>query len=472
MWKTIALCLVAFLVAPVLACGAEFALVKQGDSVVDPVALTIEGGFGQCINGLSFQQEALLSHEGFQYVAYYDAARWVCVARRKLPAGEWQVLRLMDYKFESNDAHNVISMGICPGDGTIHLAFDHHGHPLHYRVSRKGVAREAEKTVWEASVFGPVQCELESGVPVPTVTYPRFWQTPEGGLQFCYRRDSSGNGDRMLVDYDPAQGNWKGTRQIDSRKGVFAVGGLKSASRCSYPNGYDYGPLGRLHMTWVWREGGGTANHDLMYAYSEDRGFTWKNNAGATLAEPAGLDSPGITVFPISPLLGLMNTHGQAVDSKGRIHAVVWHCTEASLKAAGSAPGEERWGPPEARRYHHYWRQTDGQWRHRELPGVAANRPKIVLDREDNAFVLFGGRRSGGSDLHDAGALHILAATSAGEWSDWHAAHVEAGPFLNEMLADVPRWKREGILSIMVQEPPEKAHDPTPLRVLDFAVAK
>ena len=253
MWKMIALSLVAFLVAPVFTCVAELALVKQGDSVADPKGLTIQGGFGQCINGLSFQQDALLSHEGFQYVTYYDAARWVCVARRQLPAGEWRILRLTDYKFESNDAHNIISMGICPGDGTIHLAFDHHGHPLHYRVSRKGISAKPEETAWEAAIFGPVQDELELGQRVPSVTYPRFWQTPEGGLQFCYRRDGSGNGDRMLVDYDPAQGNWKGTRQIDSRKGVFTVGDLQSGSRCSYPNGYGYGPLGRLHMTWVWR---------------------------------------------------------------------------------------------------------------------------------------------------------------------------------------------------------------------------
>ena len=91
---------------------------KIRDSVVDPAALTIVGGFGQCINGLSFQQDAVTSYAGWQYVGYYDASRRVCLARRKLPDGEWQHLRFQDYDFRSDDAHNTISLGVCPKDGT------------------------------------------------------------------------------------------------------------------------------------------------------------------------------------------------------------------------------------------------------------------------------------------------------------------------------------------------------------------
>ena len=117
--------------------GAEaWHVTKLRDSLVDPAALTIVGGFGQCINGLSFQQDAVTTHAGWQYVGYYDASRRVCLAQRKLPDDAWQHLRFPDYDFRSDDAHNTISLGLCPKDGTIHLAFDHHGHPLHYRVSR------------------------------------------------------------------------------------------------------------------------------------------------------------------------------------------------------------------------------------------------------------------------------------------------------------------------------------------------
>ncbi|MCP4639783.1 MAG: hypothetical protein GY851_05095 [bacterium] len=447
--------LIVFVLSWALTCAADLQVAKVGDSVVDTKALTIKGGFGQCINGKSFQQSAMVTHRGYQYATYYDADRWVCVARRKLPGDAWEVLRFTDYHFKSNDAHNVISMGICPSDGTIHLAFDHHGHPLHYRASRPGVATTPKDTVWDASIFGPVVSELEQGEPI-RITYPRFWPTPDGTLQFCYRQGGSGNGARMLVDYDPVQGVWMNTRQIDSGKGTWKT----SDSRCSYPNGYGYGPLGKLHTTWVWREGPQTANHDLVYVYSEDGGVSWKNNSGKTLTEPARVDTPGITAVSIPEGLGLMNTHGQAVDSQGRIHVVVWHCTLETIKEAGSVPEEHRWGPPGAQRRHHYWRNLQGEWQHRELPGGYGNRPKILMDEADNAYVVY---------CEDE-ELHIAGATTASEWTDWRIVHVDEGPFMSEMVPDTARWQADGVLSVMVQGPPDKPHAPTPLRVLDFSV--
>jgi hypothetical protein len=452
---------------------ADFTVTKIEDSLVDSKALTIQGGFGRCINGLSFQQDAVVTHKGYQYVGYYDADRQVCLARRKLPAGDWRTLRFEDYDFKSNDAHNTISVGICPKDGTIHLAFDHHGHPLHYRASQKGAAENPEGIAWEARLFGPITSELEKGRPI-SITYPRFWQTPDGGLQFCYRQGGSGNGDRMLVDYDVEMGTWHNTRQIDSRKGLFRDSFGESRSRCSYPNGYNYGPGGKLHVTWVWRESSQGANHDLMYAHSEDRGKTWLNNEGQSLSEPPHVNSPGITVVRISQAHGLMNTHGQVVDSRDRVHVVMWHCTDESLQAAGSKPGEHRWGPPQARRYHHYWRGRSGRWHHRELEWEAGNRPKIFVDKSDNIYMIYGTKRRSAKladgHLHSEGDLVIAAATAASKWRDWKVIHLEKGPFVNEMLGDVHRWEQEGVLSVMVQGSPEKTHEATQLRILDFSL--
>jgi len=436
---------------------ADSKMVKIGDSLIDPKALTIKGSFAQAINGKSFQQDAVISHKDYQYVTYYDSKRHVCLAKRKLPAGKWDILRFTDYDFKSNDSHNSISMGICPKDGTIHLAFDHHGHFLHYRVSKKQAASTPEKTSWNEELFGPVIAELEKGKRI-RITYPRFWQTPNGALQFCYRRGGSGNGDRMLVDYDPQNGKWINTRQIDSGKGNFQG----SDSRCSYPNGYTYGPKGKLHATWVWREGGGTPNHDLIYSYSEDSGKTWLNNQGVKLKSPAGIDSPDITVVKIPVTYGLMNTHGQAVDSQGRIHVVMWHCSDKSLQAAASKPGETRWGPAEARRYNHYWRDKNAQWHHQELPWTAGGRPKLFIDSKDNAYLIYR------TEIN----LTIAGATAASKWTDWKIIHVEKGPFVNEMLGDSYRWKDEHILSIMLQELPKKTHEPTKLRIVDFKLVE
>ncbi len=443
------------------ACGtADIEMVKVEDALVDSQALTLDGSsFGMAINGKSFQQEALVTHGNYQYLAYYDARRNVCLSRRVLPAGQWETIRFRDYHFKSNDAHNTISLGICPKDGTIHLAFDHHGHPLHYRVSGRGVATAPERVDWDTSLFSPVTSELEEGKPI-RITYPRFFQTPEGELQFCYRRGGSGNGDRMLVDYDSGSGKWINTRQIDSGAGTFKDELGESLSRCSYPNGYTYGPKGNLHVTWVWRETPSDPNHDLVYVFSVDRGKTWQNNDGRRIDGPPGIHSPGIVVVDIPRSLGLMNTHGQAVDSKGRIHAVVWHCTEETLLAEGSQPGEERWGVEKARRYHHYWRDENGSWQHRELPWVSGTRPKLFIDERDNALLLY----------QKTGNLEMAAAGAGSGYTDWGVIHSEPGPFVNEMLGDPYRWAREGILSVLVQALPENPGEPTALRILDFQI--
>jgi hypothetical protein len=443
------------------ACGTEdLNIIKIGETVVDPLAHTLDGSkWGMAINGKSFQQEAIVSQGTYQYLAYYDARRNVCLSRRKLPAGPRETIRFTDYLFESNDAHNTISMGICPNDGTIHLSFDHHGHPLHYRVSGKGTATTPETVIWDTSLFSPVISELEKGKPI-SITYPRFFQTPDGELQFCYRRGGSGNGDRMLVDYESGTGKWINTRQIDSGKGEFGDDLGQSSTRCSYPNGYTYGPNGKLHVTWVWRETGSDPNHDMVYVYSEDLGKTWLNNYGQKINGPPGVKSPGITVVDIPRTLGLMNTHGQAVDSRGRIHAVMWHCTEETLQAEGSKPGEHRWGVEKAQRYHHYWRDKKGSWQHRELPWVSGDRPKLFIDERDNTFLVY----------QKEGNLEIAAATSKAAYADWRVIHIEPGPFVNEMLGDPYRWKKEGILSVMAQALPASPNEPTPLRVLDFQV--
>ena len=437
---------------------ASPAVNKIGDMIVDSKALNLgdmkygKTRFSKKINGCSFQQDAMVTHAGYQYVGYYNGNRQVCIARRKLPLGIWEVIRFDDYTFKNNDAHNTISIGICPANGTIHMAFDHHVNPLHYRVSEADAAINPEKTKWQVALFSPILSNLEKGKNIK-VTYPRFWQTPAGALQFCYRQGGSGNGARMVVDYDPKTNTWLNTRQIDSSKGTYG----KSRSRCSYPNGYTYGPKGNLHVTWVWREGAGSANHDLMYVYSEDNGNTWLNNNGEELTGPATVSSPGITVVTIKEVYGLMNTHGQAVDSKGRIHTVIRHCDDESLKAAGSKPGAVRFGPTAAQRYYHYYRKSDGNWETRVLPGVAGDRPKVFIDEADNAYLIF----------RKASDLVIMGARAATSWKDWDVMHTEKGPFINEMLGDLYRWKKSGILSVMVLESP-KSYEPTPLRIIDY----
>ena len=112
-------------------------------SEIDSSALNFSAtaaSFNQNVNGRSYQRSPLTSFRGYQYATYYDGNRNVCVARRKLPVGAWEVLRFTDYVITNHDSHNVVALGVCEGDGTIHVAFDHHKDPLNYRVSSPGVA--------------------------------------------------------------------------------------------------------------------------------------------------------------------------------------------------------------------------------------------------------------------------------------------------------------------------------------------
>mgnify|MGYP001103807243 CR=1 FL=1 len=361
----------------------------------------------------------------------------------------------------------MISLGICAKDGTIHLAFDHHVTSLHYRVSRAGAATHPEETAWVASLFGPVRSELEAGKPI-VITYPRFWSTPAGGLQFHYRRGGSGNGDNMLVDYQPEQGAWSNTRAIDSRAGEYRDDMGSSSHRNAYPNGYDYDSTGRLHATWVWRESAVGVNHDLCYDYSDDGGNTWFNDFGQPIQGPASIDTPFLTVERIGLRQGLMNNQAQAVDSRNRVHVVMWH---SSTTTTPTAKGGELLGPPADRRFHHYWREAPGVWHDEVIPCEAGSRPRMYVDDHDDLFLVYGRLHA---DKALAGGYYapsdlVIATASARErWRDWSIVTEEKGPFINEMLADPARWKSDRILSVFVQEKPKSPGEPSPLRIIDY----
>jgi len=189
----------------------------SNDSVVDSSALTFSSGeFGIYPNGLVFQQEGVVSFNGYQYAAYYndnasDEHR-PCVARRQLPTGAWATACFTDYRATSSDTHNVVTIGIAEGDGTIHVAFDHHaGHGddnLHYRVSDVGVATNPGSHTWSTALFGTVTSQLVSGITETLVTYPRFISKPDGGLLLLRRSGGSGNGSSVLYNYDAGTGLW------------------------------------------------------------------------------------------------------------------------------------------------------------------------------------------------------------------------------------------------------------------------
>ncbi|MBM3861293.1 MAG: hypothetical protein FJ395_16825 [Verrucomicrobia bacterium] len=440
------------------------------DSVIDPEALNfVRGAFGTCINGQTFQIEAITSFNGWQYATYFDGRKRLCVARRRLPEGMWERLAFDDYTIKHTDVHNVAVIGICPADGTIHLAFDHHGSPLHYRVSRPGAATAPEKTAWTAALFSATTSELVKGQKLIGVTYPAFFNTPQGRLQLSYRIGSSGNGSSHLAHYDPDKGGWQIWGEFIGSTGNFRG----SATRNAYHNGFDYGADGRLHTTWVWREGQdngkwGLLNcHDLQYAVSDDDGRTWRNSDGKLISTtgraPIHLDSPGLTVQPVTWRWGLMNQLTQTLDHLGRLHVVLW-------QNLPDAPAPEK--DMNAWRYFHYWRDDQGRWHSRQLP-FFGRKPSIVADKSGNLLVVFtkpGDLKYHGSD--PGGPLHIWTAPAAQDWTKWRPVYASEKSFAGEPRVDKVRWQQENMLSIYTQETPTEPGQPSPLHVLTWRKSK
>lgn len=473
--------------------AADIELLRN--TVVDVRGTTMapDATYGQAINGLSFQGQALTSFKGYQYTIYYvtPAATapqaHVAVARRKLPDGAWQVIDLTDSVFKNGvrkgtkepfDAHNTASIGICPNDGTIHIAYDHHVNPLRYRRTAPRVATHPEAAKWDASIFAPERSDLIEGQPINSVSYPDFQRTPAGDLQLFMRRGGSGRGSWWVWTYDAITNAWtNGWAYDDGFVGTYTGFTPPSHRRCAYPNGYTYGPDGKLHVTFVWREGGGSGangvNHDICYAWSEDNGRSWKNNAGQVIGDqnaPGGpwrfsLASPGLTVIPASQWDSMINTQGQAVDSAGRIHVLMYRLDHAKSKPN---PGGPVWRTEDCS-YFHSWRDEQGVWQETALPAVVGTRPKLLFDKNDNAYALFTNGPTPGLRAIDR-QLVLATATKAGQWKDWKVATTVPGPFINEPLVDHDLIQT-GVLSVFMQDAPTGKMQNTAIRVLDYAVA-
>ena len=489
-WLAFGPCALAFCVAYAGNARADVKMLK--DTVVDERGTTLSGSatYGRAINGEAFQGQALTSLNGYQYAIYWatDAATapaaHVAVARRKLPDGPWQVANLAASVFkngvrkgtnEPSDAHNTCSIGICPRDGSIHIAYDHHNHPLRYRVTEPGVATTPDSVKWDNSIFRSETDELVPGQPVKQVCYPYFERTPDGDLQLFVRRGGSGNGSWSVWNYRGESHAWvNGWQYDDGLVGAYDGYATPSPKRSSYPNAWTYGPDGKLHSIFVWRESGqspGAVNHDISYIYSEDNGESWKNNAGRVVGDHrksllVSLLSPGLPVVPTTAYESLMNTQAQAVDSAGRVHAVMYHLDPAKHDPAGAG---KPWQLINCSYFHH-WRDSDSVWHTTALPMPVGTRPQLAFDKADNAYAVFANGKSTGIYGADRD-LVVASATAASKWTDWKVAATVQGPFHTEPLIDQARMRKDGILSVVMQQSPEKDLQPTRLRVIDFAVS-
>ncbi|MDF7823485.1 BNR repeat-containing protein [Pontiellaceae bacterium B12227] len=408
--------------------SAQISITKIGESLIGNSAQTQNATTP--LNLRPHQDDAIVSFNGYQYCVYYStigantAQRYVTVGRRALPSGAWETIMLTDYTQTKNDSHNVICIGICEGDGTIHLAFDHHNEDLNYRISIQGLATNPQVHSWVASKFNAVQDNLPGLDMGRTtgLTYPRFFPKPNGDLQFVRRKGSAIAGKSMLYTYSQTTHQW-------TSHGVYIDGTLvlyhNNAGELTKLNGYlhgiGYDDAGRLHASWVWRTTDGK-NFNFMYAYSDNSGTTWHNNAGQQAgtvnSDPMTLsNSPPVKVLDYAEG-SLYNQTGQTVDSVGRVHVV---------QRKGS-------------NFLHIYRDTSGNWVHNET-SIPSARNKITTDQHNNVYLI-------------TSSAKIYAATPGNGFTDWALAYDgDAGNFAGDAIFDESRMKTAGILSILAAKP-------------------
>jgi hypothetical protein len=486
-------------------------LTPSADMVLDSNALWMgnTGNFSQGINGKAHQSEPLISFGGYQFATWYQNGanneQHIFLARRDLsdPTNTWQSFDT-GYDMENGDedgngsghgrwdSHNVIGMGIS-GDGRIHLAYDHHVDDLRYLTTRGINKATISNSAWLTQTadaanqfFVPggerSKFNAQDSGNVTGITYPRFADGPNGDSVITYRIGGSGNGDTHFLIYNSdavtnsngvINQRWSGSHVvIDGNAGSYSDGysSGSSGSRNAYLNGMDTGPDGKIHMTWTWREGSSDPNHDIMYAYSEDGGGTWKNNDGGVIANKStgqtiNLNSPGVTVVDLDRTQSVMNQQAQCVDADGRVHVLMWHRRDDGVGDEFDWVPGERFNALKSAYYHYHRDPATGDWTRNQLPTSrrVSTRPKIGYDFFGNVFAVY----TSNSDLIVAGA------TKAANYADWTLLYEGTRNYGTDAILDQSRLFDDGVLSVFVQERGTSSSNAsgTNLRVVEFNVA-
>lgn len=407
-------------------------------------------------NWASWDQEKIVSVGDFQYTVYWDADRVLVLARRDLRDNTVQTLRLPSYTLSADDRHRNTCLGVSAADGRLHLSWDHHNNRLNYARSVAGfLARPPLKLT--AADIEPARPLLLADEPrlESRVTYPRFLTDAGRNLYLCYRLGSSGKGDKYLHRYDAVAGCWTRLGKVSDLRGTYEPW-KDSTTRSAYLHDLLFDRRNRLHASWVFRERSASwaSNHDLYYAYSDDGGLTWLNNAGQKAADlaaedPLELADPGLMVREIPVFSWMINSGCLALDSKNRPHVMAY-----KLPGTYRPDGLTHSPPEEVRkqlRFVHYWRGDDGKWQGGEpIPdagsGGEPHRGDIVFDRDDTLYFFYRPKES-------QQGFRCLESRAKDDWRDW-VAYPLTSPELTGLDAskhDRPRWVERGILSFTVK---------------------
>lgn len=392
---------------------------------------------GNTINTVIFRHHGILTRDNTQYTAFYVDKCTLRLVQLDLTTN---IIKTHDIAGEYNlqDAHNSISLGM-DRLGHLHISYDHHATQLRYRRSAKAHSIEE----WSDEV--PMTGVYEDRVTYPTFILPRYGYP----LTLLYRDGVHNKGTARLKTYDEVSKIW-----VDHPQAILSGSEQRPWTSNAYWNHPAIGTDGSLHLTFVWRtntlgEDQRINNINIGYACSHDNGVSWQTSLGRPYKLPitqVNVES----VHLVSPGSNLINQTSMALDSHNRPHVVFY-----SDDANGIL------------QYQHLW--FDGKvWRHHfiserktvfNLCGggtlqIPISRPEIVIDRNDNVFVITRGDHS--SNKMCALWLEPPNYDYIPKNIDF-LSEEEIG--FSEPIIDRSRWVRSNVLTVLMQYNYQPNHD-------------
>jgi len=414
-----------FIIALLTAFSSKANAMLSG-SVNPRIVPVAEGWAKNSVNATIFRVNSVTTHGDTQYIAFYEEDSRVVLAKRKLGTKNWQIRKTL-FKGDTGDAHNSISIAV-DGSGLLHMSWDHHCDPLRY-----------------CRAVAPGSLELTDQMPMTgqnenKVTYPEFYNLPDGDLLFLYRDGGSGRGNTMLNRYHVKTGKWSVVEHplIDGQ-----------GERNAYTNQIAVDKDGTWHISWCWRETGDVAsNHDICYARSADGGRTWQKSTGEKYALPITADSAEYACR-IPQKSELINQTSMTVNSVG------WPLISTYWRQEGTKV------PQYHLIYHDGKNWQTVQVGHRKsaftLSGggtkrLQMSRPKILSGAGDKLYMIFRdaerGNRVSVAISEDPKRINWriedLTSESVGEWE----------PSFDPIL-----WQRKNILHLFLQKVNQKDRD-------------
>ncbi|WP_063769035.1 BNR-4 repeat-containing protein [Flammeovirga sp. OC4] len=285
--------------------------VKDQSSTNKSTDTPYDYAYGRTINP---HGDCIKTYKHYVFMTWYRGGkedRHVMLTRYNTQTGAMKTIEFphqhtgLTGKWWIGETHNTIAIGICPRNGTIHLAYDMHAYRnvgnftndyFRYSYSQSNTVEVADSEfTLDKFVKDPIDGDYRhctmNGVRdadnFSRMTYPEFFLNDDDELFLKMRQGSSYDGAMAYIKYDDSASKWGKFEKITA---------LGAQSKGETHNWSIYGNVkfagGKMRLGFQRRLHDGTDKfqyqNGVYYAYSDDpTGATqWKNHKGQAMTFP------------------------------------------------------------------------------------------------------------------------------------------------------------------------------------------